>query len=87
MKKKLKLNKKTIAELSNSENIVGGVGTTDLIVEASKKVICVTNPCNNTLDKNCTSIVDACGTRICISDVECGSRDTRCNESDFICIS
>lgn len=89
MKKKLKLNKKTIAELSGSENVVGGVG-----IQISKKICqysvnapCVShpNPCV-TNDAACQSLKINCQTQICISDIECGSRDGRCKESVHICV-
>ena len=87
MKKKLKLNKKTIAELSNTESVVGGAGTiSKQICVQSVKQPCVTFPCDLTQNIKCNSMVDACPTRICISDVECNSKDGRCDDSQFICV-
>lgn len=86
MKKKLKLNKKTIAELSGTDKIAGGAAT-KLACLPSKAQPCVTFPCDISLNVKCnTSIVDACPTRICISDIECNSKDGNCIDTIQICI-
>lgn len=56
MKKKLKLNKKTIAKLNDTKQIIGGADAnhTLLIVVCNTQVNCGTN------DKKCLSIFD-CG--------------------------
>lgn len=58
MKKKLKLNKKTIAELSGTESIVGGAGKTN-------DKICLISQ-----NKQCyTILIKACSVQVCLDSV------------------
>ena len=83
MKKKLKLNKKTIAELSNSEKVVGG-GASDLICAVSQKPGCISKIiCVYTEQPGCINTIKD---GACLSDVECNSRDTRCDDTVIICM-
>lgn len=78
MKKKLKLNKKTIAELNDAAKVTGG-NATGVKCGLSWAQPCVTIPCGITQDKNCYTLNKyGCHTDICISDVECATNDLKC---------
>lgn len=95
MKKKLKLNKKTIAELSEAQNVVGG-GTIDCIPTNVIKcgtvvtaTLCPTvgPPCESNGTPCLSNGVNCLQTQVCISDVECESAGAGCNDSVNVCIA